>query len=78
MARRVVLAAERGPSGWRNADIAAIGRSEGGPAVLREWRGTLCLEAPSGSVVSVKIASSAHLLEVLQFTTVMLKCSFHK
>ena len=40
MARRLVLAAEPGPSGWRNADIAAIGRSEGGPAVLREWIGT--------------------------------------
>ena len=46
MARGVVLAAERmlaaepGPSGWRNADIAAIGRSEGGPAVLRDWIGT--------------------------------------
>ena len=40
MARRVVLAAEPGPSGWRTADIAAIGRSEGGPAVLREWIGT--------------------------------------
>ena len=37
MARGVVMAAEPGPSGWRNADIAAIGRSEGGPAVLREW-----------------------------------------
>ena len=24
-------------SGWRNADTAAIGRSEGRPAVLREW-----------------------------------------
>ena len=31
--------AEPGPSGWRNADIAAIGRSEGGPAVLRDWMG---------------------------------------
>ena len=40
MARGVVLAAEQGPSGWRNADIAAIGRSEGGPAVLRDWIGT--------------------------------------
>ena len=40
MAREVVLAAEPGPSGWRNADIAADGRSEGGPAVLREWIGT--------------------------------------
>lgn len=27
---------------------------------------TLCPEAPSGSVVSVKIASSVHLLEVLR------------
>ena len=36
----VVLAAEPGPSGWRNADIAALGRAEGGPAVLREWIGT--------------------------------------
>ena len=36
----VVLAAERGPSGWRHADIAAIRRSDGGPAVLREWMGT--------------------------------------
>ena len=34
------MAAEPGPSGWRNSDIAAIGRSEGGPAVLREWIGT--------------------------------------
>ena len=32
----VVLAAEPGPSTWRNADIAAIGRTERGPAVLRE------------------------------------------
>ena len=40
MARGVVLAAEPSPSGWRNADIAAIGRSEGGPAVLPEWMGT--------------------------------------
>ena len=40
MARGVVLAAEPGSSGWRNADIAAIGRSEEGPAVLREWIGT--------------------------------------
>ena len=36
VARGVVLAAEPGPSSWRNADIAAIGRTEGGPAVLRE------------------------------------------
>ena len=36
----VVLAAEPGPSGWRNADMAAIGRSDGVPAVLREWVGT--------------------------------------
>ena len=35
-----MLAAEPGPSGWRNADMAAIGRSEGGPAVLRDWVGT--------------------------------------
>ena len=37
MARGHVLAAELGPSGWRNADIAGIGRSERGPAVLRDW-----------------------------------------
>ena len=41
MARGVALAAESGPSGWRNADIAAIGRAEGGTKpVLREWTGT--------------------------------------
>ena len=40
MVRGVVLAAEPGPGGWRNADIAAIGKAEGGPAVLREWIGT--------------------------------------
>ena len=40
MATGVVLAAEPGPSGWRNADTAAIGRAEGGPAVLRDWIGT--------------------------------------
>ena len=40
MARRVVLAAEPGPSSWRNADIAATGRTEAGPTVLREWMGT--------------------------------------
>ena len=40
MARGVVLAAEPGPSSWRNADIAATGRTEGEPAVLREWMGT--------------------------------------
>ena len=39
-AQGVVLAAKPGPSGWRNAGIAAIGRSVGGPAVLREWLGT--------------------------------------
>ena len=32
-----MLAAE---PGWRSADIAVISRSEGGPAVLREWTGT--------------------------------------
>ena len=37
MARGVVLAAE---SSWRNADIAAVGRTEAGPAVLRQWIGT--------------------------------------
>ena len=37
---RSVLAAEPGPSGWRNADIAATWRSEGGAAVLGEWMGT--------------------------------------
>ena len=37
MARGVMLAAE---PGWRNADIAVISRSEGRPAVLREWTGT--------------------------------------
>ena len=31
--------AELGPSCWRNANIAANGRSEGGPAVLRDWIG---------------------------------------
>ena len=36
MARGVVLAAEPGPSCWRNAGTAAIG----GLAVLREWMGT--------------------------------------
>ena len=42
MARGVVLAADSGsPVGWRNADIAAIDRSEGAPAVLRDWTGTL-------------------------------------
>ena len=35
-----MLAAKPGPSGWRNADIAAVGRSEGGLAVLRDWIGT--------------------------------------
>ena len=40
MDREVVLPAEPGPSGWRTADTAAIGRSEGGPAVLRNWIGT--------------------------------------
>ena len=40
----VALAAELGPSGWRNAGIAAAGRSEGGPAVLRDWIGT-CTQA---------------------------------
>ena len=39
MAREVVLAAEPGPSGWRNADTVATGRDEGGPAVLRDWIG---------------------------------------
>ena len=41
MARGVVLAAEPGPSGWRNAEIAAVGRAKGEPAVLREWIGHL-------------------------------------
>ena len=45
MARGVVLTAEPEPSGWRNADIAAIGKFEGGPAVLRErigaWTGAM-------------------------------------
>ena len=36
----VVLEAEPGPSGWRNAHIAANGRSEGGPPVQRDWLGT--------------------------------------
>ena len=40
MARGVVLAAEPGSSGWRNADIAATGRAEEGLAVLHEWIGT--------------------------------------
>ena len=40
MARGLVLAAEPGPSGWRSAGMAAVGRSEGGPAALREWMGT--------------------------------------
>ena len=35
-----MLAADPGPSGWRNADIAAMGRSDGGLAVLRDWMGT--------------------------------------
>ena len=42
-ARGVVLAAEPGPAVGGNADIAdiaAIGRREGGPAVLREWVGS--------------------------------------
>ena len=34
------MAAEPGPSEWPNADIGAIGHSEGGPAVLRDWTGT--------------------------------------
>ena len=39
MARRAALAAEPGPSGWRNVYIADKGRGEGGPAVLRalDW-----------------------------------------
>ena len=37
MAREVGLEAEPGPSHWRNADIAAIGRPDGGPGVLRDW-----------------------------------------
>ena len=41
-----MLAAEPGPSGWRNADIAAIGRSDGGPAVLRDWMGTWTQAVP--------------------------------
>ena len=36
-ARGGVLAAEPGPRVRRNADIAAIGRSEGRPAALRDW-----------------------------------------
>ena len=36
--------AELGPSCWRNADIAANGRSEGGLAVLHDWIGT-CTQA---------------------------------
>ena len=36
-----MLAAEPGPSGWRNADKTAIGRAERDQsAVLREWIGT--------------------------------------
>ena len=42
-----MLAAEPGPSGWRNGDIAAIGRSEGGPAVLRDWMGTCSGNGPT-------------------------------
>ena len=38
-ARGVILAAEPGPSGSRNADIASIDRLEGGPAALRSWIG---------------------------------------
>ena len=41
MARGIVLAAEPGPCSWRNADIVAVGRSQGGPVVLRDWVGTL-------------------------------------
>ena len=44
--------AELGPSCWRNADIAAKGRSEGGPAVLRDWIGTL----DSGGCTAATIA----------------------
>ena len=40
MVRGVVLVAEQSPSGWCNAGIAAIGRSEGGPAAFRDWIGT--------------------------------------
>ena len=39
MVRVVSLSAEPGPREWRNANIAASRRSEGGPAVLRAGRG---------------------------------------
>ena len=38
--QRVQLAAEPGPGGWRKADLAAIGRPDGGPAVLCDWIST--------------------------------------
>ena len=40
LVKRVARGLCSSASCWRNADIAATGRSEGGPAVLREWIGT--------------------------------------
>ena len=63
MARGVVLATEPGPSGWRKADIAAIGRLEGRPAVLREWMGTWPQAVVPHCTVKIWTAASIAPLE---------------
>ena len=63
MARGVVLAAEPGPSGWRNAYIAAIGRCEGGPAVMREWIGTWTRAMVPHSTAKMWTAATIALLD---------------
>ena len=56
--RMARLAAEPGLSGWRNADIAAVGRSEGGPPVLREWIGTWTRATVPHSTAKLRTAAT--------------------
>ena len=70
MARGVVLV----PAVWRDADISAIGRSEGEAAVLREWTGTrtqavaqmgFAAQAPYWSAVDLHKAVMTSICEAL-------------
>ena len=57
-ARKLALAAEPGPSGWRNGDIADVCRHHGGPQTLRAWAGIWTAARPTTCTAALWTAAT--------------------
>ena len=57
-ARKLALAAEPGPSGWRNGDIADVCRHHGGQQTLRAWAGIWTAARPTTCTAALWTAAT--------------------